>query len=101
MKKCRGNYLQLSTAKIFNNLMDNKNCFFTRNSAILKSAGQVTPSELDICAANNIKQGFLEDTPPWLIKWMALVLTFIDEEAEVYKQGLIKSWRTHYPWDNS
>lgn len=81
MKKCRGNYLQLSTAKAFNNLMDNKNCFFTRNSAILKSVGNITPEELEICYKNNIKDGLLEGTPNWIVKWMARVLTFIEAEG--------------------
>ena len=37
MKKCRGFYLQLSNTKMFNNLMDSKNCFYARNSAILRA----------------------------------------------------------------
>jgi hypothetical protein len=36
--------------------MDNKNCFYTRNSAILKSYCEVAgEEELKICADNNIK----------------------------------------------
>jgi len=60
--------------------MDNKNCFYTRNSAILKSYCEVAgEEELKICADNNIKEGFLEGTPAWMIKWMARVLLFIEE----------------------
>jgi hypothetical protein len=79
MRRCRGNYLQLSNNKTFNYLMDNRNCFFTRNSAVLKSTGPVTLEELSRCAAHNIKEGFLEATPNWIIKWMARILCFIDE----------------------
>lgn len=41
MRRCRGYYLQLSNTKMFSNLMDNKNCFFTRNSAILKASEDI------------------------------------------------------------
>lgn len=99
MRRCRGNYLTLSNNKIFNNLMDNRNCFFTRNSSILKSIGQITVEDLASCANHNIKEGFLVGTPKWIIRWMARVLSFIDEEGEIYKQSLIDQWRKAYPWD--
>lgn len=81
--------------------MDNRNCFYTRNSAILRSFGEVTKEELEICALNNIKEGFLDGAPNWIIKWMARILTFIESEGEIYKQSLIDQWRKVYPWDNS
>lgn len=40
MRRCRGFYLQLSNTKMFSSLMDNKNCFYTRNSTILNSKGK-------------------------------------------------------------
>jgi hypothetical protein len=101
MRRCRGNYLQLSNNKIFNNLMDNRNCFFTRNSAVLKSTGPVSMEDLERCAHHNIKEGFLQGTPHWIIRWMARVLAFIEEEGEVYKRTLIRQWRKAYPWDTS
>jgi hypothetical protein len=101
MRKCRGNYLQLSNNKIFNNLMDSSNCFYTRNSMILRSAGEVVEEDLKRCAESNIKDGFLKDTPDWIVKWMAQVLKFMDREAEIYKQSLISQWRKTYPWDGS
>ena len=79
MHTCRGNYLSLSNNKIFNNLMDNRNCFYARNSAILRSAGEVEYEDVMKCAEHNIKEGFLEGTPKWIIKWMARVLSFIEE----------------------
>lgn len=100
-ERCRGNYLQLSNSKTFSNLMDNKNCFFTRNSTILKSVGQVSGRELELCADKNIKEGFLEGMPAWLVRWMARVLAFIDAEGEVYRQLLIDNWRKAYPWERS
>jgi hypothetical protein len=101
MRRCRGNYLQLSNNKIFNNLMDNRSCFFTRNSSVLRSTGEVAVEELQSCASHNIKEGFLEGTPKWIIKWMARVLGFMEDEGEIYKKSLIDQWRKAYPWDNS
>ena len=59
--------------------MDNRNCFYARNSAILRSAGEVEYEDVMKCAEHNIKEGFLEGTPKWIIKWMARVLSFIEE----------------------
>jgi hypothetical protein len=73
-QKCRGNYLQLSNNKVYNNLMDNRNCFFARNSAILKASGFPLHSDLERCAKHNIRSGFLQNTPHWIIKWLPGVL---------------------------
>jgi hypothetical protein len=68
---------------------------------ILRSAGEVVEEDLKRCAESNIKDGFLKDTPDWIVKWMAQVLKFMDREAEIYKQSLISQWRKTYPWDGS
>lgn len=81
--------------------MDNRNCFFARNSAVLRATGEPTVRDMEMCAAHNIKDGFLEDTPSWIMRWMARVLSFMEEEGESYKNSLIEQWRKTYPWDNS
>ena len=101
MKKCRGYYLQLSNTKMFTSLMDNKNCFFTRNSAILKSDKQPTLEEKEICSMKNIKEGVLEGCPSWMICWIAKVLNFIEDEGFVYQKSLIENWSKEYPWNNA
>lgn len=101
MKKCRGFYLQLSNTKMFSNLMDTKNCFFTRNSAILKADSIANEQQYAICSKYNIKTGFLQDSPKWLVQWIASVLVFIEEEGEVYQMSLMKSWQKEYPWQNA
>ena len=101
MRKCRGYYLQLSNTKMFTSLMDNKNCFFTRNSAILRANEPPTQQQRDLCATCNIKEGFLEGAPLWLVGWIASVLSFIEEEGEVYQHTLTETWRKDYPWQNA
>ena len=78
MKRCRGFYLQLSNTKMFNNLMDNKNCFYTRNSAIIKADHEPTEVQYQMLEKYNIKKGFLQDSPEWLVNWIASVLRFIE-----------------------
>lgn len=99
MSKCRGNYLQLANKKAFNNLMDTKNCFYSRNSAILKAAGAVSNEDLAICAEHNLKEGFLGGSQPWLVKWTANVLSVLEEEGEIHKNSLKEQWKKRYPWD--
>jgi len=101
MKRCRGYYLQLSNTKMFTSLMDSKNCFFTRNSAILKANREPTEREQAICGKSNIKDGFLQEAPKWLIGWIASVLSFIEEEGEVYQRSLTETWKRDYPWQNA
>lgn len=48
----------------------------------------------------NIKKGFLQDSPEWLVNWIASVLKFIEEEGEIYQQSLMETWRRDYPWPN-
>jgi [histone H3]-lysine4 N-trimethyltransferase ATXR3 len=102
MKRCRGFYLQLSNTKMFNNLMDNKNCFFTRNSAILKARAPPSPEQLAVCEKYNLRpEGFLKGAPDWIASWIASVLTFIEEEGEIYQNSLMASWSKDYPWQNA
>jgi hypothetical protein len=69
--------------------MDNKNCFFTRNSAILKANKPISEEDYAICAKSNIKEGLLKGSPDWLVKWIASVLKFIEEEGEIYQKSLV------------
>lgn len=81
--------------------MDNSNCFFTRNSAILKATGSLTVTDIERCEKHNIKDGFMQDMPLWIMKWLPGVLDFITEESEIYKQSLLETWRKAYPWDTT
>jgi hypothetical protein len=81
--------------------MDNKNCFFTRNSAIIKADHEPTEEQYQMLQKYNIKKGFLQDSPEWLVNWIASVLKFIEEEGEIYQQSLMETWRRDYPWPNT
>ena len=97
-KQCRGNYLQLSNNKIYNNLMDSNSCFHYRNSLMLRSLGQVTEEEMQVCANFNIKGGILTDLPNWIVKWCSAVLQSIEKEGDAYCLQLQESWTKEYPW---
>ena len=58
--------------------MDNKNCFYTRNSVILKVSEIITPEDIAVCAQYNLKEGFLGGSEAWLVKWAAIVLSRLE-----------------------
>ena len=78
--------------------MDNKNCFYSRNSAILKAVGPTTAEDLAVCAQYNLKDGFLGGSQPWLVRWTASVLSMLEVEGEIYKKSLQEQWTKNYPW---
>lgn len=90
MEKCRGYYLQLANSKIYNSLIDKYNCFHSRSSFILKSSEESTEEEFAIdkqlCAKHNIKGRMIGDAPIWIVKWIACLLRYMEEEGEIYKQ---------------
>eukprot|EP01016_Furgasonia_blochmanni_P024137 TRINITY_DN2599_c0_g1_i2.p1 TRINITY_DN2599_c0_g1~~TRINITY_DN2599_c0_g1_i2.p1 ORF type:complete len:672 (+),score=154.96 TRINITY_DN2599_c0_g1_i2:1413-3428(+) len=85
-ERCRGHFLELANSKSFNTLQDKYHCFLARNAIIHQacSDAELNASDLEILDRFNIRASILEDSPPWLQKWIALTLKFIHFERENY-----------------
>lgn len=65
---------------------------------MLRSLGEVTKEELEICSQANIKEGMLGSAPDWMVKWMSIIFESISKEGEVYREQLKATWSREYPW---
>ena len=84
---CRGHYLFLSNSLVFTEISNKFHSFLHRNAILLKACffgnKPLSDKEINILNKYSIKNSLLENTPIWLKRWSALILSFVDLEFKL------------------
>ena len=79
--RCRGSFLYYAGSSAFQQVMTRKHTFLDRN-ALLVRAGMLPLTDADKQRLEvwGMRSSALGGAPPWLVKWCALVLEYIEDE---------------------
>ena len=113
MSKCRGSFLSLADGKAYEQVMQTHHTFLHRNAIILKACSEEM-SEADykrlhkfgfrsslLGALGSSQAPSTSDAsdlrlPPWLVKWVSLTLSYVEEEEKLLPSELVKHFPTIY-----
>jgi len=84
--RCRGSFLYYANSVTFTEILSSSHTFLDRNAAIVRAGTEpLTEDDLQCLEAKGLQEAAFRgakgmESPPWLRKWVALIVQFIDQE---------------------